>query len=79
VQQKERTYHVVCLTRTSDNTKAKILVENYSGYAVAFKVVYEGERDLDIPFCNFGDEALDKELLGKSHKIRRTPNYSPEL
>jgi hypothetical protein len=56
-----------------------VLVENYSGYAVAFKVVYLGEDEGLIPWCNFGNEELDEDRLGIQRKIKRGPAYTKHL
>lgn len=72
---KLRRHHIVALTRESDGAAGQILVEDYSGYCVACRMVYPWEMEEDVPWYNYGDEPLDSDKF-KWHRTKYGPGYS---
>lgn len=56
----DRTYHIVALTRSADGAIVQLLVEEFSGYVKALRVILEGDDPDKVKWCTLCDELLPK-------------------
>jgi hypothetical protein len=75
----DRTHHIVAMRRRSDRMTALFLIQNYSGYFVASKVVYNLEVWSTVNWCLFGNEPLPSSFGKNWKRINYGPRYTLNL
>jgi len=56
----DQTHHIVALTRQEDGAVVQLLVEEFSGYVKALRVILLGEDPDKIQWCALGDDPFPK-------------------